>query len=176
MISIELRAIKKFLFKKGLKSNGIFDEIENIIIAGTIGVKSVEKWGHPFRLGRTSIEDEPPSGRPTTPTTKENIDEIFSLIDGDQKITIEKITVPTGLSMGIVHHIFKDILGLKKLVARWVPKILRDSEKREKVATSKMNLLMLRNEGLNFLTGSSRQMNVGFMIMTLQLHENRKNG
>ena len=93
-----------------------------------------------FRQEREDIQDQPRSARPVTETTTEHIAEVRCLIDGDPHLTIDEIQVETGMSRGTIQRIISDYLQLRKITARWLPNILTDAQRIERVRLCQENL------------------------------------
>lgn len=146
MVSLELRAVIKFLIKKGLNSRQIFDEIETVYGSGTVPLRSVEKWYQEFRAGRESIEDDPRSGRPTSTRTQDNIELVASIVREDGRISIPQISMMTGISYGSVQKILCEDLHYKKLSAKWIPRNLRVEEMQRRVEICRQNLEIYRGQ------------------------------
>ena len=91
----------------------------------------VKKWFTEFRCGRTGTIDVERSGRPVEVTIPETIEKIRNMVLADREI-VEAI----GISHGSVVSILKDHLGMKKLSARWVSRLLTIDHKRNRVTTS----------------------------------------
>ena len=53
--------------------------------------KTVYKWYSRFKEGREDTEDDPRSGRPTTSTTDENVEEIRKIVLQNRRITVRDI-------------------------------------------------------------------------------------
>ncbi|PSN44638.1 hypothetical protein C0J52_07732 [Blattella germanica] len=85
-----------------------------------------------FKCGRTSCEDEHDSGPPITVTTPENINKVHDRVLQDRQITIRDIVEETGFSYHSVCNILEKELGMKKLTARWVPRMLTLDQKRQR--------------------------------------------
>ena len=77
------------------------------------------------------------SSRPVTETT---IEEVRCLIDGDPHLTIDEIQVETGMSHGTIERIISEYLQLRKITARWMPNILTDAQRIERVRLCEENL------------------------------------
>ncbi|XP_066976074.1 protein GVQW3-like [Macrobrachium rosenbergii] len=86
------------------------------------------KWITRFRSGRDDVEDDPRSGRPSTSVCEENIDAVRNLIEEDRRITTELVADTLNISVGSAYTILVESLGLSKLSARWVPKLLRPDQ------------------------------------------------
>ena len=71
------------------------------------------------------------SGHPKEATTYENVEIVHSLVMCDRTRNLRDIASEVGISFGAVQSILTDILGLSKVLARWVhrmwPKIRREA-------------------------------------------------
>jgi transposase len=61
---MEHRAVIRFLTLKGLPARTIAAELEEIYQADVLALSTVKKWRKRFAEGRTSLCDDPRSGRP----------------------------------------------------------------------------------------------------------------
>ena len=60
--------------------------------------------------------------------TSENIEAISSILEFDRKLSIRQIADRTGLPRSKVHSLITNQIGMKKVFAHWVPKILSEFE------------------------------------------------
>lgn len=86
-------------------------------------------WFKEFRLGRTETKRLSGSFPKPTLRTSENIDLIKNLLQEDRRKTVSELSSESGLSTFTVHKILRDNLGYSKLSARWIPRILSDEHK-----------------------------------------------
>ncbi|QQP31674.1 Putative mariner transposase [Caligus rogercresseyi] len=107
-------------------------------------ISMVKKWFTEFRCGRTSTIDAERSGRPVEVATPETIQKIHDMVLADRRLKVREIVEAIGISHGSVVSILKDHLAMKKLSARWVPRLLTIDHKRNRVTTS-MECLALFN-------------------------------
>ena len=91
---------------------------------------TVKKWL--LNLGG-SIEDDERSGRPKEATTDENVEIVHSLVMCDRRRNLRDIASEVGISFGAVQSILTDILGMSKVSARWVPRMLTEDQKRSSI-------------------------------------------
>jgi len=68
-------------------------------------------------------------GAPKTATTEDNVTKIHVLVLADRQLK------QVGMSKDRVGHILHEILGMRKLSARWVPRLLTPDNKRNRETT-----------------------------------------
>ena len=79
-----------------------------------------------------NIEDEG-FGHPKEATTDENVEIVHSLVMCDRRRNLRDIARKVGISFGAVQSILTDILGMSKVLARWVPRMLTEDQKRSRL-------------------------------------------
>ena len=79
--------------------------------------------------GRKGVEDESRSGRPCTSKTDENVTKVRDLVRSDRLLTVRIISSVLNLNRQTVHEILTLELGMKKICAKLVPKILTNEQK-----------------------------------------------
>src|SRR5437588_6058029 len=89
----------------------------------------VKTWVADFKRGRTSTNDAERPGRPKTATTEEMVLKVHKVVSSDRRLKLMEIADTVGISKERVHHILCDILGMRKLSARWVPRLLSPEQK-----------------------------------------------
>jgi len=76
----------------------------------------------------------------------EIIDKVYDIVLTDRRVKMREFVEATGISHGTVITILHEQMGMKKLSARWVPRLLTVDHKCDHVAISKQCLEMfLRN-------------------------------
>jgi len=96
---------------------------------GTLGENApsysvVKLWIAEFKRGRKGIADEPQSRRPNDASTAENIHAVQELLNNDRRLTITHIAETTCISSSTAHRIINEHSCIKKISARWVPRML----------------------------------------------------
>ena len=69
----------------------------------------------------------------------------------DQQITIRDIVEETGFLYHRVHNILETELGMKKLTARWVPRMLTLAQKRQRTVLCEQHLTNFRTDRKLFI-------------------------
>lgn len=110
----------------------------------------VFKWHKLFRDGRESINDDAGRGRKKI-VNAALVASVKERLDGDRRLTVRDLSEAVGVSVGTVHSILTDNLGMNKVSARWVPRLLTVEEKERRVIDSKAFLRRYRREGEDFL-------------------------
>ncbi|XP_025416568.1 histone-lysine N-methyltransferase SETMAR-like [Sipha flava] len=114
-----------------------------------MSLKNVRKWCREFSGGRTEIHDEQRSGRPSiSDKLKEQIERELR---EDRRVTVRDLEQRFELSKSIIQRFFND-MGYHKCCARWVPKMLTEDHKRQRIETSREFCLIMPNKERFFLT------------------------
>ena len=103
---------------------------------------TVRRWKKKFESGVESIKNAPKSGRPKSVSRKEIVFKIKEIIEGDARFTVHDIARKVGISLSTVHLILKKHLKVRKISARWVPHLLTDEQKRQRIKVAKKLLQM----------------------------------
>ena len=80
--------------------------------------------GQQFRQGRSSREDEPRSGRPSETVCEENCRAVENTVLQNRRVSVQLIADAVGISTGSVKTILCKHLLMRKVCARWVPRML----------------------------------------------------
>jgi transposase len=106
------------------------------VISAFPSYSTVKNWVARFRTGHMSNECKEHSGRPNQVTIPENVDSRHSMILGYGRISAKKIADTLVISRERVGYIIHEILDMRKLSAKWVPKYLNACEKHDPVLAS----------------------------------------
>ena len=83
-----------------------------------------------------STKDKLCSGLPVEVTTPEMIDKIHDMVLSDRRIKVREIVEATCISRGTMFPVLHENVGAKKILAWWVPRLLSDENKRNRVVHS----------------------------------------
>lgn len=114
-------------------------------------IKMIHKWFTDFRCGRTSTSDAERPGRPVEVTTPEMIAKIYDIVLNDRRVKVREIVEIVGISDERVRNILHQHLDMKKLSARWVPRLLTVDQKRTRVTTSEAGLALFQRNKNEFM-------------------------
>ena len=132
-------------------------EISTVFGPSCVSYDTVRQWKKKFESGVESIKNAPKSGRPKSASRKEIVSKKKEIIEADARITVRDIARKVGISLSTVHLILKKHLKVRKISVRWVPHLLTDEQKRQRVKVAKKLLQMFpkydKKQFANVVTG-----------------------
>lgn len=151
MDKIEVRAVIKYLCLKNFTTEQVNQDLRATLGVNGPPYSTVARWCAEFKRGRTSTNDDPRTGRPTSAVTQQMIKKVENIVLADRRVTIRFIAEELKISIGSVHNIIHDHLGMKKVSARWVPRMLSDAQKQTRLRISQSCLDLLQQDPDRFL-------------------------
>jgi histone-lysine N-methyltransferase SETMAR len=148
---LKYRAVIEFLFLEGRPVQEIHSRLENVYKEDSPSLRTVYNWVREFRSGRKSLKDEPTPGAPKSVRTADIIAKVEERVMADRRMKLWQLQEELGIPKTSIYRILTEDLGMRKVSARWVPKLLTPVQKRDRVAISNDNLDLL-NEHTNMLT------------------------
>lgn len=146
----EFRALIKHYFLRGKTAKETKEKLDKYYGTSAPANSTVIYWFAEFKRGRTSTIDEHRSGRPKEVTTEENIEKILDIVLADRRIKVRELVNICNISHGSVISILHKHLDMKKLSARWVPRLLTVEQKRNRKTTSTQVLNMIKRNPVDF--------------------------
>ena len=110
----------------------------------------VEKSIAEFKRGRTSTNDAERSGRPNEAVIPENIKKINKFVMNNRKWEVHELANIVKISDGSVFTILHELLGMRKLCAKWVPRELTVDQKQHRIDASEECLALLSRNKMEF--------------------------
>ena len=130
---IENNSYIKCRIRLNIDSKQILNELCGIYGPQIISMHTVFRWVKAFKAGKFSVEDDTRPGRPKTSVTKANIAAVKIVVEQDARLSVKDIASCTGISEGSVQTILKRRLDLRKVCARWVPHLLTEEQKTQRL-------------------------------------------
>ncbi|XP_046975163.1 protein GVQW3-like [Vanessa cardui] len=112
----------------------------------TLFEKSVYKWYNRFINGREDFEDDERPGVAITSTSEENIEAAKKIVLKNRRVTIREVAEDVGISIGSCHTIFSEVLGMKRVAAKFVPKLLNFKQKQRRISIAQELLNDVNND------------------------------
>ena len=131
----------------------------------------VFQWHARFKTGRTSVDDDECTGRPTSCTTPETV----ARIRQDRRLTIRDIAEEVEVGYGTCQRVLTEELGMHRVAAKFVPRILTADQKQQRVNIC-AELRQLPSNDETFLCRVTLVMRAGFTVTTLRQSDNPPSG
>ncbi|UYV81528.1 hypothetical protein LAZ67_20001451, partial [Cordylochernes scorpioides] len=112
----------------------------------TLDRSNVYRWYKMFSEGREDVNDEERAGRPSTSTTDEKINEVEKMILANRRITVREVAEDLNISIGSYHSIFINDLGMRRVAAKFVPKLLNCDQKQHRMNIANEMLDSVRDD------------------------------
>ena len=100
----------------------IIRKIQRVFGDDAMGITQIKQWYNRIKDGRTSVESDARSGRPSTGINDEFIDLVRMQ---DRPVTVRELAEEVEISTGSVHSILTDDLALRRVSAKFVPKLIQ---------------------------------------------------
>jgi hypothetical protein len=117
----EQRVCIKFCQKFGKTATETYEMLQQAFGETASSRSKTFEWYSRFKNGRTSIDDDPHKGRPSTARTNETVDRVNAVIRGNRRLTIREIADELNLSCGTCQAILTQDLGMRRVSAKLVP-------------------------------------------------------
>jgi len=137
--NIEMVEVKeqRICIKSCFKLNKTAAEIQRMLREAfseqALSQARTSEWFKHFKDGREFVEDRKHSGQSTTCTTLEMIAKVCEIILEDRKQTIHNVFNCIGLSYGSRQCILADELNMRRIAAKFVPRLLKNDQRDHRV-------------------------------------------
>ena len=132
-MTIEQRINIKFCVKLGKTATETLKMWCDVYEDSSMSRTRVFEWHKGFVEGRKDVEDDPKSGKPCTSTTDTNIEKVRQLVRSDYRLTICVIANEVEMDEDTIRTVLVDTLGLQKVSAKMVPRLLIEEEKAQQL-------------------------------------------
>lgn len=149
LTSENLRAMIFYDFGSGLSGQRSIGRLRSAFGDEAPSKPTVYRWFAEFKRGRSTLSKAPGKGQPKTAMTQENINAVQKLIEEDRHVTCREIQSSLGIGMSQIQKILHDELWVRKLVSRWIPKLLNDEQKAARVRWCRRTLARFNSGGSN---------------------------
>ena len=141
---VEIRAVIRYLFKKGLTNAAIFQEIQEVYGSEgkSVSLSTVKYWTREFSGGRESLVDEAREGRPRIPDL---VERVRDTMEENTFISQKKLARALSVHPATIHRILVEDLNLIRVNYRWIPHTLSPTQKETRV-TKAVGLLQELSE------------------------------
>lgn len=128
-MTLEQRTNLKFLVRLEKSPSEAFRILQQAYGEDTMARSSAFEWHKRFREGLEETEDAHRSGRPSTSRTEENVERVRQMVRNDRRLTVRMIASSLDINRDCVWKIITEDLGMRKICAKMVPRLLNDDQK-----------------------------------------------
>ena len=113
---------------------------------------SVFEWHKRFKEGRESVGDDERCARSKEVRTPELIGQIKNFMDKDRRLSIETISAQFDelYTVWELYTIIREELKMRKICARFVPRVLREDQKEKRCHDSKEMVELINSDHATF--------------------------
>jgi hypothetical protein len=134
--SCEVRTVIRFLHAKQMSAADIHRELCVVYGPNIMSEGSVRQWCRMFRNGRTNVHDDEWNGQPSV-VNDDLVQSVNKKIRENRHFTISELSFEfPHISRTVLYEIVTHKLGYHKFCARWVPKMLTDAHKMQRMASA----------------------------------------
>jgi len=144
------RICVKFCFRLGETFTETFQMLQKAYGEECLSRTQCYEWYQRFKSGRTSIEGDPKSGRPSSSTGDHHIEKVRSVIRENRRLTIREVYEEVGICKSSCHTILIEKLKMRRVAAKFVSRLLTEEQKQNRVTVSQ-ELIDRSNTDENFL-------------------------
>jgi len=126
----------KFCFKLGKTATETWKMLQQAFGDECMSRTQCFEWYSNFKTGRTLIDEDPRSGRPSMSTDDVHIDAVRHLILQNCRLTIREIAEDVGISFGSCSAILTEKLNTHCVASKFVPCVLTKDQKANRVNIS----------------------------------------
>jgi transposase len=150
----EQRICVKFCVKTGKSVTEIFEMLKIAFGEEAMCRTQTYEWLKRFKEGRTSVDDDPHSGRPSTSKT-DNVAKVREVVRSNRHLTVREVAEEVSISKTVCHKILTKNLGMHRIAAKFVPRLLTDDQKQNQADVSKELLGQANDDNFlkNIITG-----------------------
>ena len=144
--TLEEKYAVRFCFKLGKNATETYTILQSAFGASSMNRASVFEWHKRFKEGRESVIDDESCGRSKEVRTPELICPIKSFMDKDRRVSVETISTQFDVSVGTVHTIIRKELKMRKICAKFVPRLLREDQKERRCHDSREMVELINSD------------------------------
>ncbi|UYV77414.1 hypothetical protein LAZ67_15000938 [Cordylochernes scorpioides] len=129
---MDQRTCIKFCVKNEIKYADAFRMLTVAYGEATLDRSNVYRWYKMFSEGREDVNDEERAGRKHF-NNRRKINEVEKMILANRRITVREVSEDLNISIGSCHSNFINDLGMRRVAAKFVPKLLNCDQKQHRM-------------------------------------------
>ena len=134
--TLEERYAIKLCFQLGKNATETYGMLKTVFQPSCMNRASAFECHKIFKEGTESVSDDERYGKSKEVNTPELIGQIKNFMDKDRRVSIETISAQFDVSVGTIHTIIREELKIRKICAKFVPRVPREDQKKDVVMTA----------------------------------------
>ncbi|GFS10872.1 histone-lysine n-methyltransferase setmar-like protein [Elysia marginata] len=154
ILRLKQRAVIDLLTAEGCSPIEIYSRMKAVYGEMCLDVSTVRQWTRRSREenpSESAVHDQARTGRPLSASDSKHQSRVDQLIRENRRVKQIDISIEIGISQERVHHIITNLLGYRKVSARWVPRMLTPQMKLQRVQICRELLAKFDEDGEDFL-------------------------
>ncbi|XP_020299181.1 putative uncharacterized protein FLJ37770, partial [Pseudomyrmex gracilis] len=143
---LDQRICIKFCFNLGKTSSETIDMLNKAFRKDCMSKARIKEWYRRFKDGRTSVDSDSRSGRPSSAITPKNVERVRLAIEEDRRLTVRELESDLGIPKTTVWRILTENLAMARVCAKFIPKLLMAEQKNLCFEIAQDNLEMISND------------------------------
>jgi len=127
-VKIRQRCVIECCIKLGKSSNETLEMLLQAYGGEILSCAAVFQWWRHFKDGNMRLIDKARSGRPSTAVTDVSIAKAAELLENDRRLKLRELSASLNTSFERTLHIVTEILQMRHVCARWVPRNLTEEQ------------------------------------------------
>ena len=144
--TLEERYAIKLCLKLGKNGRETYGMLQTAFRPSCMNWASVFEWHKRFKEGREFVRDDERCGRSKEVRTPQLIGQIKNFMDKDSRVFIETISAQFDVSVGTVHTIIHEELKIRKICAKFVPRVFREDQKERRCQGSREMVELINSD------------------------------
>ena len=145
--SLEERYALKLCFKLEINVTETYGMLQSAFGASCINRASVFEWHKRLKEGRESVRDDERCGMIKEVRTSEWIGQIKNFLDKERRVSIET-SAHFDVSVGTIHTIIREELKMRKICAKFDPRVLWEDQKERRCHDSREMIELTNSDPL----------------------------
>jgi len=104
-----------------------FSDVATGLWRGLFEPTQSHEWYQRLKSGRTSVEDDHKSGRPSTSMDDDHVEEVLAVIRQNHRLIFREVPEEVGICRSSCHLILTNKLQMHSVAAKFVPRSLTDA-------------------------------------------------
>ncbi|XP_035824592.1 uncharacterized protein LOC118477379 [Aplysia californica] len=126
-LRLKRRAVIEFLTAEGAAPIDIHRRMKLVYGEACVDVNTVRRWAKEFAeasRAETNLHDQARCGPPNSASDVQHQERVDEIIQANRVIKVRDVSEMLGISVEGAQCIIHDVLGYRKVCARWVPHML----------------------------------------------------